>query len=288
MFRTAFRSLSTILVMTASLISSAVGQIATPPHQISEGEDCLVNEQAKTKTCKYDYQADGKRMEALTVRPIADGRYPGVVLLAGREGAKAASHLGALLASRGFACLAISEPGFGASEGKRDFMGPASIAAFAVGFEKFRREDFVQSDRIGIFGYSRGGMAASLLTLRVGRQARAAVLAAGVYDLKRAYEETRFDDIRENIKTEAGLSEDAFKERSSILQMAKLQTPVLIIHGENDDNVPTDQALLLRDRLKDLHKDFEFVILSDHKHGELKGNFIFPVIEFLTRRLKQP
>lgn len=251
-----------------------------------EKEGCVTNEQSKVKICKYDYLADGKKIEAFTIRPFADGKYPGLVLLAGREGAKTFFTFGTMFAQQGFASLAISEPGFGKSEGKADFMGPKSIEAFAVGFKKFRRESFVVSEKMGVFGYSRGGMAASLLTVKLGKAVKAAVFGSGVYDLKKAYDETKFDGIRENIKTESGFTEKAIKERSSILQMKKLKTPVLVIHGENDENVPTNQALLLRDRLTELKKDFEIIILSDHKHGQFKGNFISPVIDFFSRKLK--
>lgn len=253
-----------------------------------EREGCVTNERSKVRICKYDYLAEGRRIEAFTIRPLADGKYPGLVLLAGREGARASFTIGAIFAQQGFASLAVTEPGFGKSEGKADFMGPKSMEAFAVGFKKFRQESFVDAERVGVYGYSRGGMAASLLTVKLGKAVKAAVFAAGVYDFKRAYDETKFEGIRENIKAETGLTEKAIRERSSILQMKKLKTPVLIIHGENDENVPTNQALLLRDRLTELKKDFEIVILSDHKHGQLKGNFISPVVDFLNRKLKNP
>jgi dipeptidyl aminopeptidase/acylaminoacyl peptidase len=251
-----------------------------------EKEGCVTNEQSKVKICKYDYLVDGKKVEAFTIRPLADGKYPGLILLAGREGAKTFFTFGTIFAQRGFAALAVSEPGFGKSEGKADFMGPKSIAAFRAGFNKFRRESFVDSEKMGVFGYSRGGMAASLLTVKLGNAVKAAVFGAGVYDFKKAYDETKFDGIRENIKTETGFTEKAIRERSSILQMKKLNTPVLIIHGENDENVPTNQAFLLRDRLTELKKDFEILILSDHKHGQFKGNFISPVIDFFSRKLQ--
>jgi len=251
-----------------------------------EKEGCVTNEQSKVKICKYDYLADGKKIEAFTIRPVAEGKYPGLVLLAGREGAKTSFTFGTILARQGFASLAVTEPGFGKSEGKADFMGPKSIEAFAVGFKKFRRESFVESERMGVYGYSRGGMAASLLTVKLGKAVKAAVFGAGVYDFKKAYDETKFDGIRENIRTETGFTEKAIRERSSILQMENLKTPVLIIHGENDENVPTNQALLLRDRLTELKKDFEIIVLADHKHGQFKGNFISPVIDFLSRKLK--
>ncbi len=251
-----------------------------------EKEGCVTNEQSKVKICKYDYLADGKKLEAFTIRPLADGKYPGLVLLAGREGAKTFFSFAIILAQQGFASLAVTEPGFGKSEGAPDFMGPNSIDAFAVGFKKFRRESFVNAEKMGVYGYSRGGMAASLLTIKLGKAVKAAVFGAGAYDFKKAYDETKFDAIRENIKAETGLTETAIRERSSILQMNKLKSPVLIIHGQNDENVPSNQAFLLRDRLTELKKDFEIIILPDHKHGQLKGNFISPVIDFFSRKLK--
>jgi dipeptidyl aminopeptidase/acylaminoacyl peptidase len=277
-----------IAILFVTLTSLANAQQSSRPtfDEVLEKEGCVTNEQSKVNICKYDYLADGKKIEAFAIRPLADGKYPGLVLLSGKEGAKTLITFGTILAGRGFACLAISEPGYGKSEGKPDFMGPASIEAFAAGFKKFKREPFVDGTKMGIFGYSRGGMAASLLTVKIGKDVKAAVFGAGVYDLRKAYEETKFDGIRENIKAETGLTEKAIRERSSILKMKKLETPVLIIHGEGDENVPTNQAILLRDRLTELNKDFEILILRDHKHGQFKGNFISPVIDFFTRKLK--
>ena len=275
-----------MIVLSFTLCAHAQQPSRNTLDETLEREGCVTNERSKVKICKYDYFADGKKVEAFTIRPLADGQYPGLVLLAGREGAKTFLTFGTMLAQQGFASLAVTEPGFGKSEGKADFMGPKSIEAFAVGFKKFSRESFVDAGKMGVYGYSRGGMAASLLTVKLGKAVKAAVFGAGVYDFKKAYDETKFDSIRENIKTETGLTEKAIRERSSILQMKKLKAPVLIIHGANDENVPTNQAVLLRDRLTELKKDFEIIILSDHKHGQFKANFISPVIDFFSRKLK--
>src|SRR6266542_5602901 len=121
-----------------------------------EKEGCVTNERSRVKICKSDYFADGQKVEAFTIRPLADGQYPGLVLLAGREGAKTFFTFGTMLAQQGFASLAVTEPGFGKSEGRADFMGPKSIKAFAVGFKQFRRESFVDSKKMGVYGYSRG------------------------------------------------------------------------------------------------------------------------------------
>lgn len=254
--------------------------------ELLERDGCVTLEERKVKICKYDYLWNRNKIEGITLRPLAAGKYPAVLLLPGRVSATASISFGIILAAQGFASLSVAEPGFGKSEGTRDFMGPNSIKAFAAGFDKFKRESFVDSNRMGVFGYSRGGMAASLLTIKLGSQVRAAVFGAGIYDFKRAYDETKFDDIRQNMENESGMTEQAIKERSSILQMQKLKSPVLIIHGENDENAPTNQSLLLRDRLTQLKKDFEIKILADHKHGEFRSNFILPVVDFFSRKLK--
>ena len=277
--------LSILLLLLPGLL--AVAQQPQPTlDQTLEKEGCANVAERNVRICKYDYSAHGKKVEAFTIRPLADGKYPGLVLLAGREGARTSFTVATIFAQQGFACMAISELGYGKSEGKPDFMGPASIDAFAVGFKKFKREPFLDADKIGVYGYSRGGMAAALLTLKLGEEVKAAVFAAGIYDFKRAYDDTGIDGIRESMKAETGMTERAIKDRSSILRMEKLKSPVLVIHGENDQNAPTNQSLMLRDRLTKLRKEFEIIVLADHKHGQLKSNFLSPVIDFFNRKLK--
>ena len=275
-------SIAILLPLTVSAQQLSRDQII----ETLERDGCVTLDQKKIKICKYDYVWQGKKVEGVTIRPLAEAKYPGLLLLPGRVAATSFITLGMMFAGQGFACLSVAEPGFGKSEGKPDFMGPNSINAFAAGFKKFQRETFVDDTNMGIFGYSRGGMAASLLTLKLGSDVKAAVFGAGIYDFKRAYDETGFDDIRQNMQNESGMSEKAIRERSSILQMQKLKSPILILHGENDINAPTNQSLLLRDRLTELKKDFEIKILANHKHGEFKTEFIVLVIDFFNRKLK--
>ena len=249
--------------------------------------NCTQLDERKLKFCRFDYVAGGSRVDAIAVYPLVEGKYPGLVLLPGFEGtSKTLMSVAAYFAQKGFACLAITPPGFGDSGGKRDFMGPATIDAFAVGFRNFARAPYVDAKKMGIFGYSRGAMAASLLAVKVGKEARAAVFGSGVYDFKRAYHQTRLDGIRENMKAETGMTETAIADRSSVLQMEKLKCPVLIVHGAVDGNAPTNQAYVLRDRLVELKKEFEFKILPDHVHGQLKSDFLDLVLDFLSRKLK--
>ena len=80
------------------------------------------------------------------------------------------------------------------------------------------------------------------------------------------------------------MTEAAVRERSSVFQMERLKCPVLILHGEKDENVPVSQAYLLRDRLTALKKDFEIKLYPDRPHG-IGPEVTTETIDFFKRRL---
>ena len=58
-----------------------------------------------------------------------------------------------------------------------------------------KREPYVDGSRMGIYGYSRGGMAASLLAVKLD-DVQAVVLSAGIYDFKEAHDEVTIKGIK--------------------------------------------------------------------------------------------
>jgi dipeptidyl aminopeptidase/acylaminoacyl peptidase len=260
---------SILLLVSLSIFACAEILAQQPDRQTIlanlEKDGCVTLD--KVRICKYDYSSSGQKVEALTFRPEGDGKFPGLLLIPGFQ--RSASDyivLGRILGQQGFASIAVTQPGFGKSEGKADFVGPATLKALTTGFEKFQRESYVDANKMGVFGYSRGGMAASLMAVKL-KSVKAAVFGAGVYDFKKAYDEIKLEGIRENMKAEAGMTDRAIDERSSILQIEKLRAPVLILHGEKDENVPVSQALILRDRLTTLKKVFEIKLFPNAEHS---------------------
>jgi dipeptidyl aminopeptidase/acylaminoacyl peptidase len=250
-----------------------------------EKDGCTVDEPSKVKVCKRDYQVDGKNVEAISFQPSGAGPFPGVLLIPGHMGtARDWIGNGLTFGREGFAGLAVAQPNYGRSEGPGDYVGPRTLKVLTEGYRRLQREPFVDSKRMGILGYSRGAMAASLLAVKLD-DVKAVVLGAGLYDFKRAYDETGLDGIRENMKAETGMTPEAIKERSSILQMEKLKCPVLILHGEKDINVPVSQAHLLRDRLTALKKEFEIQLFPDREHGIGAPNLYKYSLDFLRRKL---
>jgi dipeptidyl aminopeptidase/acylaminoacyl peptidase len=254
--------------------------------EMLEKSECVTVNAGKIKICRYDYRYENKTVEALTVRPAAEGKHPSLMLLPGFDRtAKDLLPYGIMYAHEGFASLAVTPPGFGKSEGQADFVGAETLKTYAAGWNRFKQEAFVDSGRMGIYGHSRGGMAASLLAVRLA-DARAAVFASGIYDFRRAYDEIQIKGIREKMFEEAGRSDEAVRERSSILRMENLKMPVLILHGEKDEKTLVNQAYLLRDKLSALKKDYEIKIFAEAGHVLDEKEVIPLTTDFFRRKMK--
>ena len=235
----------------------------------------------------WDYASDGERVEAIAVRPEAPGRHPGLLLIPGyQRTARDYLPLALRLARAGYACVAVSQRGFGRSTGAPDFVGPATMRAIDQGFSRLRAAGFVDSARVGVFGYSRGAIAASLLATRR-PDIHAAVFGGGIYDMTSAYHEIESPVIRDNMSRESGDTTAAFAERSSLGHMEQLRCPVLILHGGRDANAPAEQARMLEARLDQLHKDYEIRIYEDRDHNLGMPTILEATLDFFDRRLKE-
>src|SRR5262249_37486295 len=131
-----------------------------------EKERCATLESSRVTICQYDYQVDNRAVEALSFEPAGERPFPAVLMIPGyQRTARALIPRAARLAAEGFACIAVTQPGFGKSGGPPDFVGAQTIKVLTGGYRKFQREPFAEAQRMGIYGYSRGAMAASLLVL---------------------------------------------------------------------------------------------------------------------------
>ena len=274
-----------ILLLTASVTIAAQQPESAKIREALASQNCI---EAEVKVCKYDYLSDGLSIEAVSFLPAGPGKFPGVLLIPGyQRTALDIIPLGVSLARAGFAGVAVTQPSFGKSQGKADYVGPLTLKVLTEGFRKLKKESYVDPNRMGIYGYSRGGMAASLLAVRMD-DVRAAVFGAGIYEFQKAHDEVKIPGIRANMEAESGMTAAAVRERSSIYQMEQLKCPVLILHGEKDENVPVSQAYLLRDRLTALKKDFEIKLYTDKQHSIGAEEVATATIDFFKRRLQKP
>ena len=155
-------------------------------------------------------------------------------------------------------------------------------------------------DRVAIFGGSYGGYATMAgLTFTPDLYA-AGINYVGVVDLELLQEDSnrnsrRFGGFYDELRLEWGDPDDPedmeyIIETSPLRQAHKIKSPVLIMHGAQDNNVRLVHARKLADRLDSLGKEYEWYVEPYEGHGfggeQARLNMYGKVEEFLGKHLK--
>ncbi|CAM5781991.1 MULTISPECIES: alpha/beta hydrolase family protein [Brevibacillus] len=183
------------------------------------------------------------------------------------------------MASFGYVVLAPHYRGNEGGEGRDEFGGEDRHDVFSA-YELLCRMPGVDSGRISVYGFSRGGIMALLAAIEC-PGLRSAVVWGGVSDLFLTYEERI--DLRRMLRRVVGhprKQEEAYRWRSPIFRAAEISCPVLIIHGTEDGNVGVEHARRLADALKANGKPHELWLAEGASHL-FKGE----VLEAYTRRM---
>ncbi len=158
--------------------------------------------------------------------------------------------------------------------------------------------EWIDEDRIAVFGASYGGYSAFMQLLQYPELYDAGVAWIGVTDLEDMYENTMPHYRTELMEKYLGTPEEhpeLYRERSPTTHVEELDAPLLIAHGKNDRRVPISQARLFRDALEDAgyvegeDADFEYVELGEEGHAstdiDQKARTFELVADFLSRRV---
>jgi dipeptidyl aminopeptidase/acylaminoacyl peptidase len=127
------------------------------------------------------------------------------------------------------------------------------------------RHEYMDLDRVGIWGHSGGGFASTSGILRHPDFYKVAVSQAGNHD-NRNYE----DDWAEKWQ---GLLEEYddgttnYDNQANQLVAGNLQGKLLLAHGTMDNNVPPSNTMLVVDALIEANKDFDLILLPNRRHG---------------------
>jgi len=196
-----------------------------------------------------------QRVELYWARPEGQGRWPAILFVHGhqigiRPGGKTYLDFGRLAAmlQEGYVAAAVSQPGYGQSGGAPDFCGSFSQNAILAAIRFLRQKTFVDPDKIGLFGYSRGAIVASMVATQ-DAQLAAVVLGGGTYDFNLGYP-TELAGLDANIRSEAGVTPEAFKARSAAHHVEQIKSPILLLHGAEDDRFKADYVLKFARDLK--------------------------------------
>jgi hypothetical protein len=141
-----------LLLLVLLVAAPAKGQQMTPDKiaELIARDTCVDLEMSKVKVCKADYQMNGNSIEAISFQPAGKGPFPGVLMIPGyQRTAVNLISLGIALGREGLAGLAVTQPGFGKSQGQADYVGPNTLKVLEEGFLKLKREPYVDRKRMG-------------------------------------------------------------------------------------------------------------------------------------------
>ncbi|WP_459189637.1 prolyl oligopeptidase family serine peptidase [Parabacteroides sp. APC149_11_2_Y6] len=139
-----------------------------------------------------------------------------------------------------------------------------------LGTEKFCKEhDFVNSKKIGCIGASYGGFMTQYLQTRTDLFA-AAVSHAGISALSSYWGEGYWGYgycSVANTGTYPWNNPEFYTKHSPLFNADKIKTPLLLLHGNADTNVPLGESIQMFLALKLLGKTVEFVQVDGENHG---------------------
>ena len=245
--------------------------------------------------------ADGLEIHSyLTLPPGREAKALPLIVLA-HGGPQARDALGfdwwaQAMASRGYAVLQANYRG---SDGYgRDFIdkghgewGRKMQTDLSDGVRSLAGQGVVDPKRVCIVGASYGGYAALAGASIDPAPYRCAASVAGVSDLKRmlefeGFQKGAYSDALSYWKTFWG-DRAGWDDVSPYRQAAKVNMPVLLVHGLDDTVVPISQSRIMRDALKAANKPVDYVELVGEDHwlstGTTRKAMLEAVVGFVLK-----
>ncbi len=128
-------------------------------------------------------------------------------------------------------------------------------------------ENIAKPEKICIVGASYGGYAAMMATVKTPELFTCAISFAGVSNLKELVSTSRHYLNSMFVRQQIGDDSDDLKARSPFYLADKVQTPLLLIHGEKDIVVDVKQSRMMADELIDLEKNVNYIELKNGNHS---------------------
>ncbi|QWT20663.1 prolyl oligopeptidase family serine peptidase [Bacillus sp. NP157] len=134
-------------------------------------------------------------------------------------------------------------------------------------------QNFADASRVCVFGASFGGYSAMMAPIRAPGMFKCAVGYAGVYDLPMMYEKGDIQQSKSalsDLKLTLGTDPAMLVANSPDRMADKLDLPIMLVHGEDDERAPFAQFKAMKAALDAAHKPYETLTKSGEKHGFVK------------------
>ena len=239
---------------------------------------------------------DGLDVEAYMTMPLdrtSTSRHPLIVAIhGGPHGAQGAAFndKAQVYAAQGMASLMVNyrgSTGYGqhfADAIFKDQDGREAEDVLAGVDAALARYSWLDSTRLGVEGTSYGGQLADWLVTRTNRFA-AAIPTAGISNLVSFNYMSYYHDylaVEFGAYPHEGALMDTLWARSALRYVSRVKTPVMLVHGENDNDVPIAEAEQFYIALKDVGVPVIMIRYPREGHGVRETKH---VIDFIDRSI---
>ncbi len=236
---------------------------------------------------------DGTEVEAFLTKPLgmtAGSKHPMITVIHGGphgQQGPAFNSKAQVYAARGWAVLMVNyrgSTGYGQRFADAIFRdqngGEAKDVLYGVE-AALRRNSWIDGERLGVEGGSYGGQLTNWLVTQTNRF-KAAIPIAGISNLiTQNYLAYYHDYLAVEFGAfphQEGLM-DLLWQRSPIRYVANVKTPVMLVHGENDNDVPIAEAEQFYIALKDVGVETAMIRYPREGHGVHENKHVVDLID---------
>ncbi|PIB27871.1 alpha/beta hydrolase family protein [Maribacter sp. 4G9] len=225
------------------------------------------------------YLSDGLKIKGFMAKPKKEGNYPCIIYNRGgnREFGSLNAANGAItlgqIAREGYVVIASQYRGNGGSEGHEEF-GGRDINDILNLTEVLKEVDDANTEKIGMYGWSRGGMM-TYMALTKTDAIKVAVVGGAVsdcFETIRDRPEMETNVIAELVPNYEQSKEKELTKRSAVKwanQFPK-NVPILVLHGNADWRVKPEQSLRLAMEFEKYRIPYRLIMFEGGDHGILE------------------
>lgn len=222
------------------------------------------------------YLSDGLKINGFMVKPKKKGKYPCIIYNRGGNRdfgslkiAHGATRLGQI-AKEGYVVIASQYRGNGGSEGQEEF-GGQDVNDVTILTEVLKEIEDTDTNRIGMYGWSRGGMM-TYIALTKSDKIKAVVVGGAVSDnfsLIKDRPQLETDVLSILIPNYTENKNAELEKRSAIKWADKFpkNVPVLMLHGNSDWRVKPEQSLNLALEFEKNRIPYRLIMFEGGDHG---------------------
>ena len=234
-------------------------------------------------------EANGRTIPAVVTLPVGEGPFPAVVLNHGHGGSKDENTgfggIAAALAEAGIASIRMDFPGCGDSTEPFTENTLSNMIADSNAAKDYLVANYpVDADKLGILGYSMGGLIAAEIVSQKDNPYQAVVLLSGalvdvetlapnLFGSMETYEELKATAEKDGFATFTtiyGQTQDLSKAwfddmeaADGIADIQKFDGPVMIMYGDKDEMVTPE----MNQAVAQVMPEAQVVIVPDADHG---------------------